>query len=574
MGPGAAGAAGTGAAVAGRTTSADRLLAPFSAPLPASLPAPSEFERLATEANGGIPVRRFGMLSAGADRPALQDAPARVPPSYVLQVGDEISVTLWGSVDADWRVRIDRSGRAVLPRVGPVPLAGATAAELDSRVRARLDRVFRGFEASVAVTEVSPMRVYLTGFVERPGEVVVPGLTTIAQALALAQGPSAGGSWRRIRLVRDNRTESVFDLYGLLASGSKRDDRLLQPGDVLHIEAAGPQVALLGSVNRPAVFEFLPGDTVADLLRMAGGLSTVAARDRLQLERLDNRIGIGAVQLALPQDAGTPLSDGDVLRAVSLVDTALPALGRNKRVRVDGEVQRPGDYLLPPQATLADALAAAGGATAQAFLYGSELRRESVRQLQELNFERALQEAEAELARAAAARAGREDAAAGEAVARQLVNRMRARRPEGRMVLDITADATALPAVPLEDQDQLRVPGRSRSVGVYGSVYNVGSFVHDTSRRLGDYLQRAGGPTAAADYPGVFVVRANGSVLSARQAGRWTGTERFEAEPALPGDTVFVPELSDKTTWLQASKDWTQILYQFGLGIAGLRALR
>ncbi len=519
-------------------------------------------------------MRRFGLVPGGLELPPAPETPARVPPTYVLQVGDEIAVTLWGSVDADWRVRIDRSGRAVLPRVGPVPLAGATAAELDGRVRARLERVFRGFEASVAVTDVSSIRVHLTGFVERPGEIVVPGLTTISQALMLAQGPSAGGSWRRIRLLRDDRTEAVFDLYALLASGSRRDNRLLQPGDVLYVESAGPQVALLGSVNRPAVFEFLPGDTVADVLRMAGGLSTVAARDRLQLERLGNRVGVGAVQLSLPEDASTPLADGDVLRAISLVDTALPTLGRNKRVRVDGEVLRPGDYLLSPQATLADALAAAGGATPQAFLFGSELRRESVRVVQEQNFERALQEAEAELARSTAARAGRDDGAANDAAARQLLARLRARKPEGRMVLDLTPDAGALPPMPLEDLDQLRVPGRSRSIGVYGSVYSVGSFVHDGSRRLGDYLQRAGGPTAAADYRGVFVVRANGSVLSARQAGWWTGTERFEAEPALPGDTVFVPELADKTTWLQAAKDWTQILYQFGLGIAGLRALR
>ena len=545
-----------------------------SAPAVRAAPTPGEFERLATEANGGVPIRRFGHVLRGGDAVRPSETPGRVPPGYVLQVGDEVSVTLWGSVDADWRVRIDRAGRAALPRVGPVPLAGSTAAELDGRVRARLERVFRGFEASFAVTDISPMRVHLTGFVEQPGEIVVPGLTTISQALALAQGPSAGGSWRRIRLIRDERTEAVFDFYALLAAGSKRDDLLLQPGDVLHVEAAGPQVALLGSVNRPAIFEFLPGDSVADVLRMAGGMSTVAARDRLQLERMGNRFSVGAVQLALPKDGSMLLADGDVLRAVSLVDTALPTMGRNKRVRVDGEVVRPGDYLLPPQATLADALAAAGGATAQAFLFGSELRRENVRLVQEQNFERALQQAEAEIARTASARAGRDGAAASDTAAQQQLARLRTRKPEGRMVLDLTPDASTLPPLPLEDLDQLHVPGRSQSVGVYGSVFNVGNFVHDGSRRLSDYLQRAGGPTAAADYRGVFVVRANGTVLSARQAGWWSGTDRLEAEPALPGDTVFVPELSDRTTWLQAAKDWTQVLYQFGLGVAGLRALR
>jgi protein involved in polysaccharide export with SLBB domain len=537
---------------------------------------PGEFERLATEANAGLPVRRFGSRPGSLVRELL-DTPARVPPQYQLQVGDEIAVALWGSVDADWRVRIDRAGRATLPRVGPVPLAGAAASELEGLLRTRLERVYRNFELSVAVTELSPLRVHITGFVERPGDYVVPGLSTISQALALAQGPAAGGSWRRIRLLRNDRTETVFDLYALLADGSRRDDRVLQPDDVLHVEAVGPQAALLGSVNRVAVFEFLPGETVSDLLRLGGGFSTVADRQRLTLERLHNRSSLGAVQLELPRDAALALADGDIVRAGSQVDAALPAEPRNKRVRVEGEVLRPGDYLLPPQATLADALVAAGGATASAFLFGTELRRESVRLTQEQNYERALQELESELERGAAVgRASRDDsaAAASETNARQLLARLRSRRPEGRMVLDLTPEAAALPTLALEDRDQVRVPARSRSIGVFGSVFNAGSFVHDGHKRLGDYLQRAGGPTAGADYRAAFVVRANGSVLSARQGGWWSGTDRFESEPALPGDTVFVPEQYDRTTWVQGAKDWTQILYQLGVGLAALMTIK
>jgi len=556
------------------SASQPRLRPPLQQPALPALPLPGEFERLATEANGGLPVRRYALPPRAMETLSPSDMVARVPPHYVLQVGDEIAVTVWGSVDADWRVRIDRAGRAVLPRVGPLPLAGVPVAELDALVRKRLERVFRNFESSVAVTDVSPMRVQMTGFVERPGEIVVPGMTTISQALAAAQGPAAGGSWRRVRLVRNDRTESVFDLYALLAAGSRRDDRLLQPGDVLHVEPAGPQAALLGSVNRTAVYEFLPGETVADLLRLGGGLSTVADRSRLLVERLRDRIGQGAVQLELPRDGALPLQDGDIVRAISQVDSALPALPRNKRVRVDGEVLRPGEYLLPPQATLVDALQAAGGATASAFLFGTELRRESVRLVQEQNYERALQELESEVERSAGARAARDDAVGNDHSGRQLLLRLRARRPEGRIVLDMRPDATALPALALEDQDQVRVPANSRSIGVFGSVYNTGSFVHEGGRRLGDYLQRAGGPTAGADYRSVFVVRANGSVVSARQGGWWTGTTRFEGEQALPGDTVFVPEQTDRTTWVQGAKDWTQILYQFGLGIAGLRVLR
>lgn len=536
---------------------------------------PGEFELLATEANGGKPVRRFGSQMRRSETAAVApEAPARVPPQYVVQVGDEVTVTLWGSVDAEWRLRVDRGGRLSLPRVGPVPVAGANAGELPQLLRERFERVFRGFELSAAVTDVTPMRIQITGFVERPGDFVVPALCTISRAIALADGPAAGGSYRRIRLLRGGATVALFDLYALLDGGQRGADALLQPDDVLNVEPVGPQAALLGSVNRPAVFEFLPGETVADLLRLAGGFSTVADRGRLSLERLPDRARVGAVELRLPEQAAQVLQDGDIVRALSLVMPSLPTQGRNKRVRVEGEVVRPGDYLLAPNATLADAVAAAGGATSAAFLYGAELRRESVRLVQEANYERALQELEAEVERTASARAKDENAAANEASTRQLLARLRVRRPEGRMVLDVQPDSSALPTLELEDGDQVRLPPRSQSVGVFGSVFNGGSFVHEGVRQIGDYVRRAGGPTAAADYDSAFVVRANGSVSSARQLGYWTGTAQFEAQSALPGDTVFVPEKLDRISIVQGAKDWTQILYQFALGIAGVKALK
>jgi protein involved in polysaccharide export with SLBB domain len=535
-----------------------------------------EFERLASAANGGVPVWRFGRRMRRAEGAlAPPEASLRVPPDYLVQVGDELTVNAWGSIEGEWRLRVDRGGRVTLPRVGPVVVAGATAAELTGLLRARLERVFRGFELSAAVTDVSPLRVHVTGFVERPGDYLVPGLSTVSRALAAAEGPAVGGSFRRIRLERGGATVLRLDLYSLLGQGSRRDDRLLQSGDVVHVEAAGPQAAVLGSVNRVAVFELHAGETLADLLGWAGGFSPVAERGRVLLDRLAERGSSGLRELALPRDAAMVLEDGDIVRVLSQVDAERPSQRRNKRVRVEGEVQRPGDYLLPPGATLVDALAAAGGATAEAFVYGAELQRESVRVTQEANYERALQELEAEVGRLGQQRGPRdENQQANEAAARQLLARLRARRPEGRLVLDVTPDSGTLPALALEDGDRLRLPARSRSVGVFGSVFNAGSFAHDGARRLGDYLGRAGGPTGAADARSSFVVRANGSVLSARQGGWWNGLDEFQQLAALPGDTLFVPEKLDRVSWVQAGKDWTQILYQFGIGIAALLAIR
>lgn len=540
-------------------------------------PEPGEFERLVAQSNGGQPVTRLGARprrSGGllADR----ETPARVPPHYVIQVGDEVAVTLWGSVDAQWVLRVDRAGRVTLPRVGPVPLAGETAGGLEAQLRTRLLQVFKGFELAAAVTDVSPVRVHITGFVERPGDIIVPGLTTLSGAVAMARAPAAGGSFRRIRLLRGERTQVIFDLYTLLRDGKRSDDLLLQPGDVLFIEAAGPQAAVLGSVNRPAIVEFLPGETVADLLRLAGGYGSLADRTALVLEPVALRREQGALQLPMPEAERRPLSDGDVLRVRSLAGTAGSSQLRNKRVLVEGEVRRPGEYLLPPSATLTDAVRAAGGTTSAAFVYASQLRRDSVRLQQEVNYERALRELETEIVRAATDRAARSEGVADlGGQAQQLLARLRSRRPDGRVVLDVGPESQELPPLELEDGDRLLIPNRNQGVGVFGSVYNAGTFTHTAQRDLGHYIRRAGGPSAGADYGAAFVVRANGSVLSARQEGGWWArTDHFEAQAALPGDTVFVPDEVFRGRFVQGVRDWTQILYQLGVGLAAFRTFR
>jgi len=537
-------------------------------------PEPGEFERLVAQSNGGVPVARLG---ASARRStgllAERETPARVPPNYVIQVGDEVTVSVWGSVDAQWVLRVDRAGRLTLPRVGPVPLAGETVAGLEDRLRARLLTVFKGFELAAAVTDVSPVKVHITGFVERPGDVVVPGLTTVSGALALVRGPAAGGSFRRILLVRDERVVVSFDLYKQLRQGKRSDDLLLQPGDVIFVDAAGPQAAVLGSVNRPTIIEFLPGETVADLLSLAGGFAPLADRGAVLLEPVAQRREKGALQLPMPDGAGRALSDGDVLRVRSLAATAGSNQLRNKRVLVEGEVGSPGEYLLPPLATLVDALRAAGGTTQGAYLFGAQLIRGSVRAQQEVNYERALRELETEVVRASTDRASRtEDLTDLSGQAQQLLARLRGKRPDGRIVLDLGPDARDLPPLELEDGDRLVIPTRNLGVGVFGSVYSAGSFALAPQQDLGYFIRRAGGPTASADYRAAFVVRANGSVLSAQQdVGLWTRKGTFEAQPALPGDTVFVPEEVFRGRFVQGARDWTQILYQLGVGLAAFR---
>ena len=148
-------------------------------------------------------------------------------------------------------------------------------------------------------------------------------------------------------------------------------------------------------------------------------------------------------------------------------------------------------------------------------------------------------------------------------------------RPTGRIVLQMEPGASVLPDLPIEDGDRVYVPARPTTVSVFGSVFNSGAFLLEPGKSLGDFLDLAGGPTRGSDPGATFVLRPNGSVLSQLQRasffGLVGGVTKVKAEP---GDTVFVPEMMNKTTWVQDLKEWTQILYQFGIGAAALKTLQ
>ena len=558
---------------------------------------PSEFERYVQQQAGSAqsqpqdeqgnpqggarPIRRFGasLVTDDALASASQDPLPVVPADYIVRPGDEIDLTLWGSVDADLQLTVDRGGRINVPHVGAISVGGLRNADLADAITRRVAQTFRNFHVGATLGQVRPIRVFVGGYVTHPGSITLNGLSSVLHALMRAGGPSAAGSFRDIHLRRGGKDVGDFDLYDLLLKGDRNTDQLVQPDDVLFIGPIGTQVAVLGSVNQPAIYELKPGETLDDVLRMAGGFNAVADRRRVTIERLADRDTGKVTELPLPAHQRDALATGDVVRAFSAVAAALPQDKQNEHVRVEGEVLRPGDYILPPGSHIADALRAAGGMTVAAYPFGTEFTRESVRKVQVANYERALRDFETDMAknqanqRATSAEELSSQAASAQSNAR-LLERLRQIQPTGRVVLQLAPDAQTLPDLPLEDGDTLTIPQRGSSVGIFGSVFNTGSFVFETGHTTQQYLALAGGPTRGADKDSIFMIRANGAVISAQQgASFWHSGNDFKEAVVQPGDTIFVPEELNKATFIQNAKDWTQILYQFGLGLAGINAL-
>ncbi|HEX4007890.1 MAG TPA: SLBB domain-containing protein [Acidobacteriaceae bacterium] len=278
------------------------------------------------------------------------------------------------------------------------------------------------------------------------------------------------------------------------------------------------------------------------------------------------------------------LQPGDVVTVFSQADIQVPIGQQTKFVRLDGEFVHAGVYTVTPGETLRELVARAGGFTPNAYLYGSEFTRESTRAVQQSRMDEYIQTLEMQMERgnlalASSATSSSLDLANGASAQtseQQMLSRLRQMRATGRIVLELqggSAGVNALPDITLENGDHFIVPPRPASVNVVGSVFDQNSFLYQGTRRTGDYLHLAGGPNRDADRKQIFIIRADGSVIS-RTATSGVWGDEFDHLRMNPGDTIVVPEKGFKPSALRGFLDWSQLFSQFALGAAALSVIQ
>jgi protein involved in polysaccharide export with SLBB domain len=345
--------------------------------LPTRLPSeekPSEFEQFIS---GKVPltvstdIRQFGYDLFR--QPPSTFAPAdKVPvgPDYVIAPGDEIKITVWGKVEGQWNVVVDRDGNISLPKVGILGVTGLTFKELKELLHKEFSKYYTGFEMNVSMGALRTIRVYVVGNADRPGAYTVSSLSTLVNALFEAGGPSKTGTMRDIQVKRNGKTIVNFDMYDFLLKGDKTKDVRLMPEDVIFIPPVRLLAAIAGSVNNPAIYEIKEEKRISELIEMAGGLSTVAFKGRVQIERIiDGRKQVVfESEMDVMKDKDLAIQPGDVLKIFQVVQD-------KKVVRLTGAVQREGEYGFKPSMTVKDLLLMAGGLKYYAYSKEAELTR-------------------------------------------------------------------------------------------------------------------------------------------------------------------------------------------------------
>jgi len=264
---------------------------------------------------------------------------APVPSDYVVGPGDELRIRVWGQVNFQANLQVDRAGEVYLPQVGPVHVAGMPFSDLDGHLRQAIGRVYRNFDLTADIGQIRAIQVYVAGQARRPGVYTVSSLSTLVDAVFASGGPSVQGSMRHIELRRGSDVVTDFDLYGLLVRGDKSKDVKLLPGDVIFIPAVGAEVAITGSVRTPAIYELREGESLEALISDAGGVSAVASEARVSIERISDHHDRFAMEVAYDANGlKTTLADGDLVHVYSIVPRY------QKTVTLRGNIANPGRF--------------------------------------------------------------------------------------------------------------------------------------------------------------------------------------------------------------------------------------
>lgn len=311
-----------------------------------------------------------------------------------------------------------------------------------------------------------------------------------------------------------------------------------------------------------------------------------AAIERIDKDTLASRIipfRLGDLVLGHDPTQNLLLEPGDVVTIFSKADFSVPRAQQAKQVRLEGEIAMAGVYTLLPGETLRSLIIRAGGFTRSAYLYGAQFTRESTRREQQKRYDDFLAQLDREMTESAANLSSRvispqQALTAQSSVASQhdLIDRLKKVPIDGRVVLDVdptSRGVKALPDLPLENGDRLYVPSRPSTVNVIGTVFEQATFLYEEDLRVGDYLSKAGGPTRSADKSHMFVVRADGSVVSRSAAGGVLFARGFDTLPMYPGDTLVVPTYINRTTFARNLMDWSQIFGNLALGAAAVNVL-
>ena len=508
-----------------------------------SLELPSNLSELQNSSNN-LSSRPVAFLEGAID-------PAR----YVLGPGDLLEVVYTGRPDPSERVRVTPSGRVHLAPTGPISVSGLTLAAAEAKIREALSGFYSKTKIGLDLLEVRTFRVHVLGHLPDPGAREMTAANRVSDLFPPEEPrpPSTGTtappdnklsrhSERNLILRRSGGTEEKVDLVRYRALGELDVNPFLQDGDVLFVPPKRDSVSVFGWVARSGFIEFREGDSVDDLVALAGGFDSGADRKNVELRRFDPSNPDVASRRVLNLEAG----EGSILSAPGdgVYIRADLNWRRERLVEVYGEVRYPGVYAIQEgKESLRQIIERAGGFTEDADPAGTRVARENVfdKPEEDPEFQRLqnipiseMQDEEYEYLK--------------------LRSRQREGLSSAMLSVRLTAEEGGEDLV-LRNGDRVTVPRKNLSVDVQGAIKSPGFVPYTETRTARDYINLAGGISERARTGTIRIIR--------KGTGEWV--KAGNDTRVDPGDMVWVPE--------KPARDWWRISREAAIFLASLGTL-
>jgi protein involved in polysaccharide export with SLBB domain len=430
--------------------------------------------------------------------------------------------------------------------------------------------------------------VRLDGYVLRPGVYALkPGMRVkdlIGKDNTLPE--SYPDTLEITRLIPpDFHPEKMYVSLDRAMQGNEQDNLLLKEFDSVKLFSRWemqemPTVRISGEIQKPGAYRLYANMSLRDLIYAAGNVKTTAYLKSAEITRsIISKEGVKSHIINVDLDEALKANPSENILLEKMDEVVVRRLPdwkeeTDRYVTLRGEFRFPGVYPLMPGEKLSDLIQRAGGYSDRAYLKGAKFTRLSTRELQQKRMDEALMRAEQDLAQkqqdlasTAASKEELESTQAAISGMKASIEKLKLFKAEGRISIQLAplAEMKMGPHdLALQGGDTIEIPRSTDAVVVYGEVYNPTTLIQLPEKRLGYYLKKSGGCTQNADEDEMYVIKADGTVVSRREHSGFFDSG-FLSLRLDAGDTLIVPQRLEKIAWMRELKDIATILGQIAL---------
>lgn len=470
------------------------------------------------------------------------------PDQYKIGPGENIFISISGIEETNFNLFVNIENYLFIPKVGGINLNWLTLAQAKEKIKTTIEKYYRNVEIFISLANLKKIKVFIVGDVQRPALVLVESNTRLFDLLLDSISFSKTSSFRNIQVKNVNGEVKYYDFLKFLRYGEKKNNPLLNDGDVVFVDKADKVVTISGAVKFPATYEFVVGESVNDLIKLAGGFLYNSKTDSIEIVRYDKE---GKNQKSYYYsyreivEKNIPLNFKD-----NVIVRIIPDYYLDNFVRIDGWVKYPGVYKIEEDQTkLSEIIQEAGGFRKDASLTDATLARTTGEVDLDPEYERLKLILRADMT---------DD--------EYDYLKAKSRQRKGRVVVDfeeLFIKNNLTEDVMLKRGDVISIPEAKNYVTLLGQVINPGNIVYNKNFTVDDYIQLAGGFGWRAIESDVRVIKSN--------TGEWIDDE--DVELIDPGDTIWIPENPPGPKFWDIFSTTLQVLGQVATVIAATVAV-